>query len=178
MIAVAEAMGIECTGFRRKAEDPHADPGFAMELSELIHTCAADAVFSFNYFPLLSEMCEINHIPYIAWIYDCPDLLCMSGTIGNDQNIIYCFDRLYTERLIGYGAKHCFHLPLSPTVPDMDERWMTDRGKQDMNDICFVGSLYNGASNRVRHTEAEPFIRGYLDGLMGAQGMVYGYNLI
>ncbi len=178
-----QAIGMECIEFSRKMEDYHADGNFAKEMLEIIHGSGAEAVFSYDYFPLVSMLCEMNHIPYISWIYDCPMNTLMSGTLGNESNYIFCFDALYAERLSELGAKHIYHFPLA-VEEDMLSR-IADREKTEPQlhekyqcDISFVGNFYNGERNRLRRTELSEYTNGYVEGLIKSQQLIYGYNLL
>lgn len=179
----AHAAGMECIEFSGKMEDYHADGNFARKMLETIHGSGAEAVFSYDYFPLISMLCEMNHIPYISWIYDCPMNTLMSGTLGNENNYIFCFDALYAERLSGLGAKHIYHFPLA-VEEDMLSR-IVDREKAEPQlqekyqcDISFVGNFYNGERNRIRRAELTEYTNGYVEGLIKSQQLIYGYNLL
>lgn len=178
-----QAIGMECIEFSGKLEDYHADGSFAGEILEIIHGNGAEAVFSYDYFPLISMLCEMNHIPYISWIYDCPMNTLMSGTLGNESNYIFCFDALYAERLSELGAKHIYHFPLA-VEEDMLSR-IKDKEKAEPQlkekyqcDISFVGNFYNGERNRLRRVELTEYTNGYVEGLIKSQQLIYGYNLL
>ena len=87
----------------------HADAAFASAFMQVLHTNEAETVFSYDYFPLISMICEMNHIPYLCWIYDCPQYTLLSRTLSDFCNYIFCFDRIYAGRLVELGAKNCFH---------------------------------------------------------------------
>lgn len=42
-----------------------------------------DFVFSFNYFPVISEICQQAGIKYLSWVYDSPYIHVYSYTILN-----------------------------------------------------------------------------------------------
>ena len=69
-----------------KIKNYHADAEFAMAFMQKLHGSKADMVFSYNYFPLISMICQINQIPYISWIYDCPLKTLYSQTVANPCN--------------------------------------------------------------------------------------------
>lgn len=178
-----QAAGMECIEFSAKMDDYHADGNFARDMLEVIHASGAEAVFSYDYFPLISMLCDMNHIPYVSWIYDCPMNTLMSGTLGNESNYIFCFDRLYAERLSELGAKHIYHFPLA--VEDDLQSRIADREKADpllreryQCNISFVGNFYNGERNRLRRAELTEYTNGYVEGLIKSQQLIYGYNLL
>lgn len=180
-----EQMGYRVIVPDRQIGDYHADAAFAKELMECIHGQKPVAVFSYDYFPIISSVCEIVRLPYVSWIYDCPLYTLNSATIRNSCNHIYCFDAVYTQRLKVRGAANCVHLPLG-----VDEREFADvlEGAFDGQkqryacDASFVGSLYNDSHNRLRRLlkdpQTAPYLRGYLDGLITAQQNVYGYHFV
>lgn len=178
-----QAAGMEYIEFSKKMEDYHADGNFARDMLEVIHSSGAEAIFSYDYFPLISMLCDMNHIPYVSWIYDCPMNTLMSGTLGNESNYIFCFDRLYAERLSELGAKHIYHFPLA-VEEDLQSRIM-DRERIEPQlreryqcDISFVGNFYNGERNRLRRAELTEYTNGYVEGLIKSQQLIYGYNLL
>lgn len=212
-IRAAEGLGLHCVEVAMQLVDYHADAVFAERMIAKIHEEKPDAVFSYDYFPLLSMICEINGIPYLSWIYDCPQYTLLSHTVTNKMNIIFCFDALYTERIKSYGAENVFHLPLAADVEGFGRTLMpvsartatagagtepNDAGTADAvkadtvcaadmsggvhaafgSEISFVGDLYNGEKNRLRHTRLPDYAHGYVDGLVNSQLVIYGYNLL
>lgn len=175
--------GIPYVTFSKKMKDYHADSELALELTGILHRKQIGAVFSYDYFPLLSMLCEVNQIPYLSWIYDCPLYTLQSKTIVNPSNYIFCFDRIYAERLMAMGAQHCFHVPLAAEsdrrrrVKEMQEKDTALQAKYAC-DISFLGALYNEENNRLRRAEFDDYTRGYLEGVMQAQMFTYGCNFI
>lgn len=164
--------------YRRIMSDYHADSEFSVECMEILEKEKIEAVFSFDYFPLLSLICSVRNIPYIAWIYDCPMLTLESLTLSNECNYIFCFDRLYTVRLINNGAKHCYHLPLAGD-PEMLSIAMGATSVQKYKaDISFVGNLYNDEKNRFRAATWDEYTAGFFEGIIEVQSKIYGLNLI
>ncbi len=177
-IRAMEDAGYKVIELHGKMKDYHADAEFAQVFMTQLHSDKPDIVFSYDYFPLISMICEINQVPYVSWIYDCPQYMLLSKTITNSCNHIFCFDRLYTERLKGLGAKNVYHFPLA------GDTWMYERAKISRKDtdykceISFVGGLYNGKKNRLLHTRLSEYAEGYVEGIIGAQKEICGYNLV
>lgn len=183
LIRLLTELDISHAVYDRKMEDYHADSQFALEMMEILHGKHINAVFSFDYFPLISMVCEINKIPYISWIYDCPMLTLQSKTLANDLNYIYCFDKIYAERLINEGAKHCFHLPLAGNEMLLDKIKEQEKKTPELKakytcDISFMGNLYNEKRNRYRTAEFSGYTSGFLEGVINAQLNIYGYNFV
>lgn len=183
-----------CT-FIKKVKDYHADADFAKEFLQVLHGEKVQAVFSYDYFPIISMLCEMNHIPYLSWIYDCPMYTLYSKTIANEMNYILCFDEKYSLYLQQLGAKHCIHFPLAADADRLVEicnfkgmgtklsgehcSLVTEDIRREYScDISFVGNLYNEKKNRLRNVVLSEYTKGYLEGVIEAQLKVYGYNFI
>ncbi len=165
--------------FAMQMKNYHADAEFAMAFMQKIHSCKPGIVFSFDYFPLISMICEINKIPYVTWIYDCPMTTLYSQTVRNSCNYIFCFDKKQCEDMIQIGARNCFHYPLAGDI-----RWFERAMKKKENltqyicDISFIGNLYNGDKNRYRSAKIEPAIKEQLEQIIAEQLKCYGRYLI
>lgn len=171
-------LGWEYVEFAKEMKHYHADADFAKEFIEILHRDGIEAVFSYDYFPLISMLCEINKIPYISWIYDCPQYTLLSKTVTSEYNYIFCFDRAYAERLKNSGAVHCYHYPLAGTGDMLCHANDAGMAGKYVCDISFVGNLYNDEKNRFRQAEWTPYAAGFLEALIRAQLPVYGINFI
>jgi len=183
LIDSMRSIGIKCVRFSGKMKNYHADGEFARDLLSAIHENKVDAVFSYDYFPLISMLCDMNKLPYVSWIYDCPMNTLMSGTLANDSNYIFCFDALYTDKLHNLGAKHVYHFPLAVETKVLENIITREKSTPALADrykseISFVGNLYNGEKNRLRRAEFTEYTHGYVEGLIKSQLLIYGYNLL
>ena len=182
-VGALKNIGIPYVIYDRPMRDYHADGEFAQDVVSLVIRERIDAIFSYDFFPLLSLVSEVRNIPYIAWIYDCPVYTMQSETLGNLCNYIFCFDRVYTERLQKRGAQNCFQFPLAgrgglrkdieevqKIRPDLKEKYFCD--------ISFLGSLYNEPKNRLKYVELTPYSQGYVEGILKAQTAIYGQSFI
>ena len=168
-------MGMEYVTYNRKMNDYHADAGFAEEFLHFLHSSRCGVVFSYDYYPMLSMICSINRIPYISWIYDCPQYTVLSETICSPYNFVFCFDRAFTDRIRKLGAQHCYHLPLAPGYHMDESIWDNAAMQQEYaSEVSFVGSLYQ--QNPM--AAISDYSRGFLEGLLQAQKTVYGYNFL
>lgn len=175
--AAMKEAGYQVLTISGKLKDYHADAEFAQKFITSIHTGKVDMVFSYDYFPLISMICEMNGIPYAAWIYDCPQYTLASKTIFNPCNHIFCFDELYAVRLQNMGVPNVYHFPLAADMKMM-ETAMQKEGTDYICDISFVGGLYNGEKNRLLTTKLSDYAHGFVEGLLNAQKQVCGYNMI
>lgn len=156
------------------------DEEFENQLHQLLEQYQFDCIYTFNYFPILSNIALVHGIPYIAWVYDCPHLTLYSRTITNSCNYLFLFDRDMLKTILDMGAKHAFHMPLAVNTTRLNQQLhlpMEDCAATYTSDISFVGSLYeDNMYNQVRCLPKG--IRGYFDGLMASQQKVWGYNFI
>lgn len=139
------------------------------------------AVFSVDYFPLISRVCESEGITYISWLVDYPMMTVYSKTIHNSCNRVFAFDENQYDEIAALGNVNVFYMPLATDISHWDiiAEDETD-SRVYATDVSFVGTLYNdSASNKYQDIKTfTPYIRGYLDGIINAQLNVYGYNFI
>lgn len=149
-------------------------------LSELLLTHKASFVFSINFFPYISEICERLNVLYVALSVDCPVLELFSLSIRNKCNRIFLFDYMQYQRFHDENPDCIFYLPLGVNA----SRWeqaiadATEKDREQYScDISFVGSLYNEKSP-LPHLMLDEFHKGYADGLINAQLKIMGYNFL
>ena len=66
---------------------------FEQIFSQKVLSCHYDAVFSINYFTIISDLCHHFHIKYISWTCDAPLLSMRHPSVNNSENKIYLFDK-------------------------------------------------------------------------------------
>lgn len=142
--------GFEVLWFHKECKHYTRDMELAMEMIPYIHENKIEAVISFNYFPIISMICDTSGIPYYSWVYDCPHFTLYAKHVMLPCNHIGIFDREMTERLKSRGVDTVYHVPLSV---DADSFWtviqrasMKEREKYRC-DISFIGSLYTDEHN-------------------------------
>ncbi len=185
----AERHSVVCFPFSNK--DSRRDAQIEAELTGSLRKEVPDLVFSFNYFPIISNVCKAENIRYVSWIYDSPYVLLYSYTAINPCNTIYVFDKeLYLEfHHAGINTVH--YLPMAANTERLDrilppgctcaDSALENGVKQPsfLYDVSFVGSLYTEKHNFFeRMTTLSDYTRGYLDALMSAQMNIQGYNFI
>lgn len=138
-----------------------------------------DAVFSFNYFTVLSNLCMKFGLKYICWIYDAPLLHLYSYSIHNKCNYIFVFDKYLYQDLLNYGVKTIYHLPLAVNVKRLDNIKISEQEKRYFSsNVSFVGSLYNNRNFYDQIQYLPEYIKGYLEGIMASQKKIYGYYFL
>ncbi|MDE6749124.1 MAG: DUF3880 domain-containing protein, partial [Lachnospiraceae bacterium] len=143
-------MGFSVTWFRKECKHYTRDMELAMEMIQHIHAEAVEAVISFNYFPIISMICNTCRIPYYSWVYDCPHFTLYAKQITLPCNHIGIFDKEMVRQLEDYGVGTAYHVPLSVDVEYFDKAIAgASRAEQEKYqcDISFVGSLYTDEHN-------------------------------
>ena len=175
-----DELQIEYVEYRRELKNYHFDAEFAQGMLQMIHKECVQAVFSYDYFPLVAMLCEINKIPYMSWIYDCPQYTLWSKTLVSPYNYIFCFDRALAEQLANMGAVHCVHYPLAGDK-EMLGRALASKGNLSDRygcDISFIGNLYNGKNNRFRKSSFFDDTKQYIEQLIEAKTMCFQEAII
>jgi len=140
-----------------------------------------DFVFSFNYIPIVSNICKEFEMPYVSWVYDSPYIHVYSYTVLNPCNYIFLFDYAVYQELHEAGIQTVYYLPLAVNPERVARLQNTpDKQKKFGADISFVGSLYNEAKHRLydKFAGVSPYAKGYLDAIIDAQKKVYGYYFL
>lgn len=140
-----------------------------------------DFVFSFNYIPIVSNICKEFEVPYVSWVYDSPYIHVYSYTVLNPCNYIFLFDYAVYQELHEAGIQTVYYLPLAVN-PERIARLQNTPDKQRKfgADISFVGSLYNEPKHCLydKFAGVSPYAKGYLDAIINAQKKVYGYYFL
>ncbi len=137
-------------------------------------------VFSINFFPWLSDLCEIAHITYMTLIVDSPVLELYSKSLCNQCNRIFLFDRMLYNEFEPHNPGHVFHIPLATNVERNDsviKNASSETLAKYTCDISFIGSTYQEKCGFNR-ANLPAFEKGYADGLIESQLKVYGYNFL
>lgn len=159
--------------------DKFRDEQLESSLGAAIVQHGFEAVFSFDYFPVLSDIAERTGIKYISWVYDSPHNTLYAKNIFNKCNYIFCFDSLDAGRLRQLGVQHAYHMPLAANVGRLDALLgeLSVPCHYDY-DISFVGSLYRGRYNFYDSIKMPEYYRGFYDGLMQSQMELYGCDIV
>lgn len=104
-----------------------------------------DAVFSFNYFPLVSQICFRENIKYISWNYDSPVRLSDYSTFSNPTNIILMFDKKEASHFQSLGFQRVFHMPLAVYPKRLNQITLSNRQQEKFGcEVSFIGNLHHG----------------------------------
>ena len=150
-------------------------------IKKQLQITSCDFLFSFNYFPTISNCCKELGIKYATWVYDSPHNNAYSYTILNECNYVFLFDYVMYEELKSAGISTVYYLPLSVNTSRMQRLKNTPEKKlQYASEVAFVGALYSETKHRLydKFAGIAPFAKGYLDGLIQAQVKVQGYYFL
>lgn len=181
IIASFKHLGFNITEDTREVYNKQLLPSDCIKgLNELLKQDTYSFIFSINFFPSVSDVCNIWGIPYLCLIVDSPVLELFSTSLANPCNKIFLFDRQLYNDFHHINPDGIFHIPLATNVRDnyatATMASAADRTRFS-SDISFIGSLYSEKCLYNQITLPEK-MRGYVDGLIEAQLLVYGYNFI
>lgn len=181
IIASFKHLGFNITEDTREVYNKQLLPSDCIKgLNELLKQDTYSFIFSINFFPSVSDVCNIWGIPYLCLIVDSPVLELFSTSLANPCNKVFLFDRQLFNDFHHINPDGIFHIPLATNVRDnyatATMASAADRARFS-SDISFIGSLYSEKCLYNQITLPEK-MRGYVDGLIEAQLLVYGYNFI
>lgn len=182
IIKAMKAIDFSVDEYNREIHDKSYAPSDAVrEVGEYLQKHPADCAFSINFFPFLSEVCNIFHIRYICLTVDCPVMELYSVSVKNEWNRIFVFDREQQKDIENYNPGHVFHQPLGADVTKFDTLLSAappSVKERFSHPVAFVGSLYTEKCPYDKVKNLPEKTAGYLDGLMAAQEKVYGYYFV
>ncbi|SEA43452.1 spore maturation protein CgeB [Oribacterium sp. KHPX15] len=157
------------------------DPDFEEKFQKDLKTHCPDFVFSLNFLPVISKVCNKEGVIYVSWIYDNPEIFLYNYNMKNPCNIVLMFDsKQYMEFMDG-GIKNVRYLPLAASTKRLDSIIPTKAAKKKYSaDISFVGSLYTERKQYYEEIvpKLDPYTHGYLEGIIKSQLQVDGVNFV
>lgn len=169
------SLGFEVLWFDKECRHFTRDMELAAAMIPCIHRESIEAVVSFNYFPIISMICDTCKIPYYAWVYDCPHFTLYAKQITLPCNHIGFFDREMVRKLQNKGVQTVYHVPLSADAERFsDVIGNAGRGETEKfrSDLSFVGSLYTDEHNYYDRVLSEND-KSVLDGFIRRQCFRY-----
>lgn len=172
--------GFEVVWFSKTCSHYTRDLELAAAMIPFIHKEKVEAVISFNYFPIISMVCDTCKIPYYAWVYDSPHLTLYAKQITLPCNHIGIFDREMVRQLQEKGVETAYHVPLSVDTEYFGRMIRQTPAKKTEcyeSDISFVGSMYTD-----RHNYYDLLLEGHdrevFDRVIQRQCFVYDKNYL
>ncbi len=155
------------------------DEAFAERLRKIIKDDSYEFLFTVNYFPLISNVCQEEGLLYVCWSCDNPLISMYHKSVFNSVNRIFLFDITNVEEFKEMGVEHVYHLPLAVDVNRLDYLFANAKDfNLYKNDISFVGSLYEKNSYDKMEFTMPDYLRGYFEATMEAQKDLQGINII
>ena len=138
-----------------------------------------DAVFSFDYFPIVARCCKNSQVPYLSWCYDSRlEFKNTDETLGFPTNHIFFFDRVQADYYKSAGLNNIHHLPLAANTKRLSQIYPSAADVEKYGaDISFVGQLYESEYDTIT-MQLSPYLQGYLKAIADAQFKLYGCYLI
>ncbi|MBO5622375.1 MAG: glycosyltransferase [Butyrivibrio sp.] len=141
-----------------------------------------DLIFSFNFFPNLSEICAKINMRYVSWVFDCPHKTLCSYNVSNSVNEIHIFDRRMCDDLKEKGINTVRHTPLAVNeerlrklCEDLDKETMGFRTYE--HEVSFIGNLYDNEFNFYDQITTMPdALKNYVDAVINAQEKVFSVD--
>lgn len=177
MIEAFQECGFTCVLFFHPSYNKRSDSDYAAAFDAAVSGENFEFVFSFNYFPILSNCCSRHNLKYVSYVYDSPLVSLYSCTLIQPCNYVFLFDKTTYETFKSAGISTVYYLPLAANVNRLCSMSASgELAKQLSADVSFVGSLYNEDHNLFeRLTNLPAYTKGYLDAIMSAQQKIYGY---
>ena len=174
-----EKLGYDIKEVQQDLLNYDVDEEFAEQLKDMIKSETFEFLFTVNYFPLISNVCQECGLLYVCWSCDNPLISMYHKSVFNDVNRIFLFDLTNVEEFKGMGVEHVYHLPLAVDCNRLDYLFYNSKDVKDYrNDISFVGSLYEKNSYDKMEYTLPDYLRGYFEATMEAQRELQGVNII
>ena len=142
-----------------------------------------DIVYSFDYYPCISDVCQKYNMTYVSWVFDCPHYTLDSHTITNPVNRVFVFDKERFREMKEKGIETVSYSPLGVNekrlaefCEDLDAQ--TDGNIVYQHDVCFLGNLYDNEYNFYDQVGyLPPELKEYIDAVINLQEKIYGHDL-
>lgn len=174
-------LGYTVVHYKDEPQDYRSDIAFKGKFKKFVMAEHIDFVFTSNYFPVVSDACHELDIPYLSWCYDSPLILTYSKTIFHSCNYIFLFDSKMVQDLQKLGVEHVYYLPMAVNAKRLNAlKASREQQKIVQADVSFVGSLYTEKHTLYDRMGGllDEHTRGYLEGIMYAQQLIYGADIL
>jgi spore maturation protein CgeB len=142
-----------------------------------------DLLFSFDYFPNISEVCNKYNMPYVSWVFDCPHYALCSRFLNNEVNRVFIFEKSLYYEMRARGYENVRYSPLGVNAQRLSGLCRSLDNETDgriiyEHDVSFVGSLYDNEFNFYDQVISIPEeLQGYIDAVIRAQENLFGVDL-
>lgn len=176
---VFKEKSIEFDTFAWKFANNNHDDAFLDWFEKNVDTRRYDALFSIDYWPLLSHVCQKNNLKYVAWSYDTPpNVVNIEETLGNTVNSVFWFDRTQYEQYKNEGFNNVYYLPLGVNRTRLGALKVSgaEHKKYD-TEVSLVGKLYDSDYSFIMSLMSNAY-KDYFDTLIDTQGKLFDRYII
>ena len=178
LIYFLQKQGCNCRNIPYKLKDIYHDDFFEKKFKEQLRASDYDFVMSTNFSPLVAKICFEQQIKYISWVYDSPINTDCIEYYQFPTSYIFLFDRIEAERITHLGGIHIYHMPLAVNFDRLSKIKITAKDRETYKcDVSFVGNFYQNPLKQIMAL-LNDYDKGYIDAIINAQLMVYGYNFV
>lgn len=130
-----------------------------------------DFAISFNFFYIVSEVCQKHSLYYLSWIYDSPQVELYHKAIRNSYNLIFAFDKSLIRHLQLLGEANVFYCPLASDVEGLADFRIENADMEKYGkEVAFVGHMYEdntynrtvAAAPETVQMEMQQYLQNYL----------------
>ena len=136
-----------------------------------------DMVFTIDYYPCVSMICESMKIRYVSWIMEPPFSVLYSSTILNSVNLIFVTDKWLVANFRREGIGNIFYLSEGVNLERCNQtKKMLDKQNEQI-ECSLIGNTRIVPWQEVFQTEhLLDATLGYLEGTMISQNLVFGLD--
>ncbi len=134
-------------------------------------------VFTSNYYPPVSDICQKYRTKYISWTYDSPRISLYDRSINNDCNYAFVFDSEECRTLRSKGISTVYYMPLGVNTDRVGSIEYVEQDSERFSaDVSIVASLYNEEHNLYDrlYDKLDDYYKGYINAVVDAQKNVLG----
>lgn len=180
VIAAFQKLGFETEIIRQRLDSYDVNEEFAELLRGEIKKDRYDFVFTINYYPVVSDVCQEMGLCYVSYSCDAPLISMYHESVFNDVNRIFLFDADSVGRFRALGVKNVEYLPLGVDYERIDKQLSLpspyDSQMTELlhNSLTFVGSLYEKNSYDRISRDLPDYLKGYFDCAMQLEASKFG----
>ena len=154
-----EKLNHPVTLYLEESRDRKQDPRFRSILRKFVKETQIDIIFSINYYPILSRVCQETDITYICW---CPTLSpddIAQNSLQYTKNYYFLFDRQAIHNLQKAGIAHVSYLPYALDFPEQIEAYKNMLQSENAIASAYESGYLNGL------LQMEEYVKQYEEGL-------------
>lgn len=141
------------------------------KLWEKLETDKWEIIFTLDYYPCISMLCNKMNKYYVSWNLEPPFSNLYSSTVINSGNLVFTADKWLAETFQRDGIKNVFYLPEGVNL----ERCNRISVRETEIDCSLIGDSKIPSWQELFQTEhLLDATLGYLEGILASQNLIYG----